>query len=155
MRENIRYKPLKEGKALTERQHLFLEIMLQEKNIDEAARQLHIGQSTAYRWMALPQMQEHYTLSRQELFEAGIAKLKSSINTAVDTLVDTLEDTSVAPGVRVRAADVILSRSLDLHLMQSLESRLIALEQLILPVKETSVLVRTRQSRRTQQERIP
>lgn len=155
MRENIRYKPLKEGKALTERQRLFLEIMLQEKNIDEAARQLHIGQSTAYRWMALPQMQEHYTLSRQELFEAGIAKLKSSINTAVNTLVDTLEDTTVAPGVRVRAADVILSRSLDLHLMQSLESRLIALEQLILPVKEASVLVRTRQNRRTPQERIP
>jgi len=103
--------------------------LLSCRNIEEAAKQAGIGTQTLVRWMKLPEFDRAYREARRDAFRQSVARLQQASGAAVTTLLKTMVDPSVAPAVKVRAADCVLSHSTKAIEVEDLEARISELER--------------------------
>ena len=116
-------------KNLTPRQRRAVQALLATGDLDGAAAAAGVSRRTLQRWM-------HLDAFRQALLDAEGAALRDLsrelvrlARIAVKTLEDTMQDTEATPGQRIRAADIILARLLQIRELTDIETRLQALEQ--------------------------
>ena len=113
-------------------QHEALAVLLARgTSTSAAARELEIGQATAYRWSRRPDVMARVRELQAETTGAAVASLKGKIRNAVEILSSLADDEQVPPSVRCSAAGRILDSGLKslevaeiLERLQRLESRL-------------------------------
>jgi len=117
------------NRQLTPRQRLAVETLLTTADVPTAAATVGVDKATLYRWM-----QQAPFLEAVRTAEAGaIDELSRTLvrlgRTAAGTLEATMVDATAPWATRVRAADAVLGRLLQLRELATLEARVAELER--------------------------
>ena len=112
---------------LTPRQRKAVETLLTTGDKSRAAEQAGVMRQTLYRWLKQPAFQEALRVAEAEAL-AGLSRSLALLGRkAVKTLYDAM-DTTESMTVRVRAADIVLGRLLQLRELVDLDARITELE---------------------------
>jgi len=114
---------------LTPRKRKAIETLLTSGDVTQAARAAGVSRETLYRWLKAPDFQAALNDSTRQALESLSRTLVTLGDKAADTLRQALEDSTLAPGARVRAADIVLARILQLRELVDIETRLAKLER--------------------------
>lgn len=116
-------------KNLTVKQKAAIEGLLRGETIFHAAGLAGVSERQLYRWLDEPLFQETLTASGEQAIGAAVRALSDAATTAVVVLRTVAVSETNAAGVRVRAADSILSHVIRLKEIADLEQRVRALER--------------------------
>jgi hypothetical protein len=120
---------MSENRTLSTKQRKALEALLHSGDASHAAAEAGIARDTLYRWLRQPLfvavLREAEAQAIDEISRVLIRLSKS----AVGTLAQAMAEREGAIGPRIRAADITLSRLLQVRELAVLEDRLTALEQ--------------------------
>jgi predicted ArsR family transcriptional regulator len=114
--------------TLTVKQRELVEALLVHGDAKAAYEAVEVSRSTAYRWMGLPAFAAALRDAERELLTATSRRLARLGIKAVQVLDDTLGDPDAPAAIRVRAADAVLTKLLQIRESVDLDERLAALE---------------------------
>lgn len=115
--------------SLRANQRKAIEALLNGLTKGQAATAAGVQPTTLSRWLAEPEFRHVLTtLSDQALKDAAV-RLKANLDTAVSVFHDTMTNDDIAPGVKLRAADMAATHALKLLEVADLVERLERLEQ--------------------------
>lgn len=117
------------SKKVTPRQHKTIEALLTSGDRRAACAAAGISAQTLYRWLKQPHFRQALQQAEGEALQALQRRLTALGDMAVGVLGDTMSDPQARPSERLRAADVTLSRLLQLREMVALEERVAELER--------------------------
>ena len=106
-----------------------IETLATSGNVAEAARAANVSRKTLYRWLRQSDFTEALEVAAQESLANLSRELVCLGAQAVTALEGAMTDTEAATSTKVRAADVVLARLLQLRELVSIELRLAALEK--------------------------
>ena len=118
---------------LSPKRRAFVRAILTERDTRGAAAAAGIAERTAYRWIQDPDIQAAILDAEGGALQAVTRGLLRLAGSAVKTLDDVMQDRGgdVSYSVMVRAADIVLTRLLQLRELVTFEDRLTALEERI------------------------
>lgn len=122
---------LKEEQKTTPKQDLFIQALLAGNPIVIAASAAKCNEKTAHAWLKLPHVQKAYRDAQHQVFSEAVNQLMLDTGDARSTLKEIMKDTGNPAGVRVRAAQIILEQSIQIHKMEELEQKIAELEELV------------------------
>ena len=110
------------------RQKTALTSLLQGATVPQAATAAGVDRVTVWRWLQSPDFAAEYARSSDLVLTTAARRLSSVSDLAVSVLVDVATDAGMPPGVRLRAADLLLSHGARLAEIAVIMQRLEALE---------------------------
>lgn len=114
---------------MTPTQSRFVAALFSHSTILEAAQSVSVTDRTARRWLSDPEIIAAIKAFEADLLESVNRRLATLAADAVETMADALEDD--APGIRLRAADLITQRRIQYRENTIVEQRLAELEALL------------------------
>lgn len=114
---------------LTSKQRRAVEALITTGDLAAAAREANVTRDTLYRWMKQPTFSQAVRDAEAQAVDDLSRMLVRLGRTATATLAKAMTDTSTAMSVRVRAADITISRLLQLRELATLEARVTELER--------------------------
>ena len=117
---------------LTVKQAKVLQILVQGGRISEAANEAGASRASIYKWIELPHFQNELKRAERESVDVLSRSLTSLGLLARKALKEALESPDTPQAVKIRAADIVLSRMLQLMELCQFEARLNALESEVL-----------------------
>jgi hypothetical protein len=117
------------GAKFGRKQEEAIAALLSHRGIDEAARASGVGYKTLLRWLEIPEFQQRYLEARRKAVQQAIARLQQATGAASLTVLKLMTDPSVAPAVRLRAAECVFVQAIKGIEIEDIETRLAALEQ--------------------------
>ena len=115
-------------KKVTLKQHLALGALLTEADVSKAADAAAVSRTTIYRWLKDPVFQNALSAAESEALAALSRKLVVLGGQAVFVLDDAMRDANTPVSSRIRAADIVLSRLLQLRELVQLDARVAEIE---------------------------
>lgn len=114
---------------LSAKQEQAITALLTAGTVRAAAKAFDIGERTLYRWLQDPVFQDRLKAAQAEALDATVRQLTDAASLAVVVLRTVLCAPTAKDSVKVRAADVILSRVIVLRETLELEKRIAQLEE--------------------------
>ena len=114
---------------LTPRQLKAVEALVTCADVRQAAAVAGVSRDTIYRWMRNEAFKEALNTSTRQAVNRISRQLISLGDKAVDTLQKAMASPEVSITVSIRAADIVLSRLLQIYELADLEARLGQLER--------------------------
>jgi len=124
---------LKNEKALTRKQETFVAAMLTLPTIDAAARAAGVTGKTAHTWLKDTRIQAALEQAREQAFNHALQKLQDVTEESIDMLCSIMRDKEASLGMRIRAAAVLLEKSLEIHIVRELTVELAEIKRLSSP----------------------
>jgi hypothetical protein len=115
--------------TLSNRQRKAIAALMSSRNVATAATTAGVGLRTLHRWLNDPVFVAELKAAQGAAIDQAVRRLSELSGTAIDTLKAAMLDMGSASGARVRAADIVLSRLLNLKELAEIETRVTALEQ--------------------------
>lgn len=115
--------------TLTSRQRKTVAALLTTGEVSAAAREVGVTRETVHRWLRDPVFLQAVREAETEAIDELSRLLVRLGRTAVATIAKAMSDPVTPAATKVRAADVALSRLLQLRELAQLEARVQALEQ--------------------------
>ena len=112
---------------VTPRQRKAIEALLTHGTVSQAAKAAHVARKTIYAWLRQPAFRAALSEAEHLALDALQRTLVHLGDAAAHTLESAMLDAD-SDSVKVRAADVVLSRLLQLRELVSLDARVAALE---------------------------
>jgi len=117
---------------LTPKQRRAIHELLTSGNVTQAAGAANVSRETIYRWLDMPQFKQSLVDGEAAAIESISRALVVSGDLATQTLQNVMrDDRRNPPAVRVRAADIVLARLLQLRELVQFEERLKELEEVV------------------------
>lgn len=116
---------------LTPKHLLVIESLLTHGNVAEAARAADVSRDTVYRWFKDREFKRALKAAEAEALEGLSRDLVRLGRKAAATLEAALTDEDATAATKIRAADIVLSRLLQLRELADLEQRVSYLEERI------------------------
>ena len=113
---------------LTPKQRAFVRALLTERDTRAAAAACGIAERTAYRWIKRDDVQRALLSAEGEMLSTVTRSLLQLASEAVNTLQEAMGGAEKA-STKVRAANIVLSRLLQLRELVELERRVSELEE--------------------------
>jgi len=117
-----------EDQTLSGKQRKALEALLQTGEVSHAATAAGVSRDTVYRWMKQPGFAAAVREAEARALDEVSRVLIRLSRAAVGTLAGAMADRNAPLSARVRAADITLSRLLQVRELATIEERLSALE---------------------------
>lgn len=114
---------------LTPKQRRAVEALLTKGDITQAAIEAKVSRETIYRWMKNQAFRTAIQVGTQQALEGLSRSLLSLGDQAIMTFSDALNDSSASLTIRIRVADLVLGRLLQLCELVDLEERIRRLEE--------------------------
>ena len=114
---------------LNSRQRRALEGLLDGLNIQGAAAGAGVNRKTLSRWLSEPSFWQAYRTASDAGLQTAARRLAAQMDGAVDVLVAVRDDEDAPPGVRLRAAQLVIESGLRLLDAVDISERLAALEE--------------------------
>ena len=115
---------------LTPKQRRAVEALLTTGDVASAARDAGVARETVHRWLKQPAFLQAVRGAEAAALDDLSRLLVRLGRTAAATLAKAMNDTAAPWATRVRAADAVLSRLLQLRELATLEARVAELERL-------------------------
>jgi transposase-like protein len=115
--------------SLTSRQRKAVDALLGTGEVKAAAAEVGISRETLHRWLKQPAFSQAVKEAEAKAIDDLSRMLVRLGRTATATLAKAMTDASTPMSTRVRAADVSLSRLLQLRELATLEARVTELER--------------------------
>ena len=116
------------GAKVTPRQNKAIEALTQTGQVTQAAEAAGVSRKTVYQWLH----QEQFSRALDKATTEALAELSRQLvalgSLAVDTLRGAMSDAEATQSARVRAADILINRLLQLRQLVDLEERVSRLE---------------------------
>lgn len=119
---------MSDNERLTPKKRAFARALLTERDTRAAARTVGISDATAYRWLKSDAIRAAILDAEADALDAATRGLLRLSAEAVNALDDAMSDAEAPTGAKVRAADIVLARLLQLRELVTLEDRVTALE---------------------------
>lgn len=116
---------------LTGPQLRLIAALLVSRNTLKACETAKIPRSTAYRWFAEPRFRAALASAEGGQIDDATRRLLGLVDKAIDELESVLDDADAPRSVKVRASGLVLDQLLALRGLRNGESRLAALEALL------------------------
>ena len=116
------------GEKLSRKQEQLVSALLTEPTLRAACAIVKIADSTAYRWLKVPAVEEAYRRARYETVRQAVAQIQRAATKAVGTLVAVMDEVDAGASARVSAAKVVLELALRGVELEDLVARVAALE---------------------------
>ncbi len=113
---------------LTLKQRKAVTALLTTPDVTTAAKDAGVSRETVYKWMQLPAFQTALHEAEALALAAVSRRLVTLADTATATLEAAMSDTATPAATRVRAADAVLARLLQVRELVTLEERVRELE---------------------------
>lgn len=113
---------------LTPRQQRAVRALLTTPDMAAAAKEAAVSRETVYKWMQVPAFSTALHAAEADALAAVSRRLVRLADTAATTLEAAMRDEATPIATRVRAADAVLSRLLQLRELVTLEERVRELE---------------------------
>jgi len=127
--EKSRSKRRGETLTLTKKQREAIPIILSKPTITEGVKAAGISSAAFYYWLHEPAFRSEFESQRKEVVEYGLHELKMAVSEAAHVIRELL--TSEREGIRIKAACAILEHVSRFMELESVETRLTAIEQQI------------------------
>ncbi len=114
---------------LSSKQRRAVEALLTTGEVAAAAREVGVNRGTLYRWLQEPAFLAAVREAEAKALDELSRLLVRLSRTAVGTLAKAMSDPATPASTRVRAADAVLGRLLQVRELAQLEARVQALEQ--------------------------
>lgn len=118
-------------KDLTPKQRKAMEVLITSGNVTEAAAAAGVSRETIYTWMRSDQV---FQVEKDRASSASVVELSNRLNAlaqqAISTLQQILMDPNAPAHARIRAADIIIGRQIQLYEMTDLVRRISKLENI-------------------------
>lgn len=115
--------------TLTARQRRAVEALLSTGEVSTAAQTVGVSRQTLYRWLAEPAFTAAVRAAEAQALDDLSRMLVRLGRTAAGTLARAMADPATPAATRVRAADAVLGRLLQLRELATLEARVGDLER--------------------------
>jgi phage terminase small subunit len=115
-------------RELTPKQRRAVQALMTAPTIAEAAKTAGCGERSLFRWLKDPVFLAELQAATRAAIDVTVRRMATLSVAATGTLAKTMTDADTPAAVKVRAADVILSRLPDWRELTQLEERLAALE---------------------------
>ena len=122
---------------MNSRQQAFLEAMLAESTIQQAAKVAGISRNTAHRYLNDPSFQGELSKRRNESIGEAVQYLKRNLSKCSEELVKIIEDPDTAAQVRINAVNAVFSAYRNLGEAAEIQARLEQIEAMLLEVEES------------------
>ncbi|MDQ3694766.1 MAG: phBC6A51 family helix-turn-helix protein [Chloroflexota bacterium] len=122
---------------LSPKQRRAVEALLTTGEVAAAARDVGINRGTLYRWLQEPAFLAAVREAEAKALDELSRLLVRLSRTAVGTLAKAMSDPATPAATRVRAADAVLGRLLQLRELASLEDRVVELERVAAEQEQT------------------
>lgn len=103
--------------------------LLSQRNVDEAAHAAGVGARTLWRWLRDPEFQTAYRKAKRAAYGQSLARLQQASNAAVAVVLKVMLEPTTPASARLRAADIVLTRSAKAIELEDVEARLSELER--------------------------
>jgi hypothetical protein len=120
----------KNGK-LTTKQQAAIAALLTARDVRAAAKSAKVGERTLHRWLEDSAFQAALKEAEHTALDIAVRRLTGASQLAIDTLLIVMTNKENAAGTRLRAADVILARLLELRQLATLDERVKHLEEIV------------------------
>jgi hypothetical protein len=117
------------GIKLKPKQEEAIVALMSHQSVDDAARAIHIGPRTLYRWLKEPDFEAAYLRARRDAYKQGIARLQKNVGAAISILFKVMADPATPSAVKVRAVECVLSHSSRAIEIEDIEARVTELER--------------------------
>jgi hypothetical protein len=104
--------------------------LLSHRSVEDAARAVGISVNTLRRWMQLPEFQAACREARRKILSQAIGQLQNAAGAAAKTVLKIMVDPTVAAGIRLRAAEIVLDQAVKAGEMEETDDRLRRLERM-------------------------
>ena len=118
-----------ENGRLPGKRQRFIAMLLTSRNVREAAKAAHIGETTAHRWLADPHFQMALSQAQDETLQEVERVAANLMTGALETLAGVMADSEAPAGARVGASRGILEYGMRFAEMGSLARRVGELEK--------------------------
>src|SRR6266849_1419886 len=105
--------------------------LLSHRNVEEAARAVGISANTLLRWLKEPEFVAAYREARRAAFHESIARLQNASGAAATTVLKLMVDSHVSPGIRLRAAEIVLGQATKAFEIEDIDERVTELERAV------------------------
>jgi hypothetical protein len=117
------------GAKLEQRMELAIAALLSHKSLEDAARAVGVSTNTLLRWMKEPAFRAMYQEARRLAFSQSIGRLQEASGAAVTTTLKIMLDANAPPGIRLRAAEIVLEHGAKAAELEQLGGRLVKRER--------------------------
>ena len=116
------------GEKLSRKQEDLLAALLVSPSVNAAAKSSGISESTARRWLQLPDFASAYRAARREGVTHAVALLQRNAGAAVAAILRNLKEDQ-PPQIQLRAAELALKFSMEGIELEDLAARVAELEE--------------------------
>lgn len=117
------------GEKASRKKEALICALLVEPTVDQAAKKVGIGTTTAFRWMQDPLFQEGYREAKRQAVSQAISQLQRASAEAVNTLREIMNNIEAPSASRVTAARTVLDSALKAVELEDLAERIKKLEE--------------------------
>ena len=121
--------PSATASALSPKQIKAVDALLATGDVASAAREMKLNKATLYRWLKEPVFNQAVRDAEARAIDDLARMLVRLCKTATATIYKAMNDQTTPMTVRVRAADIAISRMLQLRELATLEARVTELER--------------------------
>lgn len=116
------------GEKASRKKEALICALLVEPTVEQAAKKVGIGTTTAFRWMQEPTFQDDYREARRMAVTQAISQIQQASTEAVQTLRNVMANEDAPPASKVSAAKTVLEMSLKAVELEDLATRIERLE---------------------------
>jgi hypothetical protein len=99
------------GAKFAQKMELAIAALLSHRSVEDAAGAVGVNTSTLLRWMKEPEFRAMYEEARRLAFSQSLGRLQEASGAAVTTTLKIMLDTNAPPGIRLRAAEIVLGQA--------------------------------------------
>lgn len=116
------------GRALSSQQRRAIRALLTARTVEDAAQVASVSRATLHRWLTDATFCDELRQAERDALAAVTRRLTALAIDAAQVLADTMSDAEAKRADKLRAADIALSKVLDLRTLNDMETRIAALE---------------------------
>jgi transposase-like protein len=114
---------------ISPKQRRAIEALLTTGDVQAAAQQVGVSRDSLYRWLKQPVFIEAVRAAEAQAIDDLSRLLVRLGRTASGTLAKAMSDATTPVAAKIRAADIVLNRLLQLRELATLEARVVELER--------------------------
>lgn len=117
------------GEKLSRNREKAIKALLEHDTISAAAKAAGVSEATLWRWLKQTDFSRAYKEAKKQILDHALGRLQNATNGAIKALISIVADEKAPASARVSGARAILETSIKVADIESLESRVEALEQ--------------------------